>query len=192
MRGQEDTREKGESIMKNCAELEDGVYYDPRDYAGLVKRVVILLIDMAVLLLTWVGVWCLWIVACPELENPPEIYLWVMGAFTYGYLSVLKPSRFRTVGYRVAGVKIVDLQGNKPSFFKMLLRFCLLVAGPLELFLDLAWLTGGETKQTFRDKYVGTYVVGLGAMPIGRGPQAITEMNVLGWHLMFREVKKLP
>ncbi len=72
----------------------------------------------------------------------------------------------------------------------MLFRYCLLIVGPLEIFLDLIWLTGEETKQTFRDKYVGTYVVNLKAKPIGQGPQIITKMNVMGWHLMFREVKK--
>jgi len=50
---------------------------------------------------------------------------------------------------------------------KMTFRFALLAIGPFELLTDLLWLTGEETKQTLRDKFVGTYVVKKTAIPIG-------------------------
>lgn len=60
----------------------------------------------------------------------------------------------------------------------------------LGFIFDLIWLTGEDTKQTFRDKYAGTYVVRNKAKPIGKGKQRITKFNVVFWHFMFREVEK--
>ena len=49
------------------------------------------------------------------------------------------------------------------------MRYLLLLFGPIEWIVAILWLTGEETKQTFRDKHVGTYVVKENANPIGNG-----------------------
>lgn len=102
----------------------------------------------------------------------------------------MKRSKIRTIGYILTGVKIVNLKGEKPSIFKMILRASLLVIGPFELIIDIIWLTSEVTKQTLRDKYVGTYVVNLNAIPIGKGRLQNVTLGVMGWNLMYKEVKE--
>ncbi len=104
------------------------------------------------------------------------------------YLTILKRSNLSTVGFRIGKVKIVNLTGETPSIPTMSLRFLLLSLGPFEFFIDLLWLTGEGTKQTLRDKYVGTYVVKRDATPIGSSTIVHTRLHVLGWNLLYSEV----
>lgn len=72
----------------------------------------------------------------------------------------------------------------------MILRFALLVIGPLELILDMIWLTGESTKQTLRDKIAGTYVLKSDAVPIEYGVIKYVYLDVLGYLLTVREVER--
>jgi len=175
--------------MENKPELESGVSYKSSDYAGLWRRVAIAFIDIAFLFLLFFIMANLWFSLNPESESLPDNSLWFAFLASYLYLGVLKASRFRTLGYIMAGVRIVDLKGCKPSWFKMFFRYVLMIAGPVDLILDIIWLTGEETRQTFRDKYVGTYVINKTAQPISQGPIVKKEMNVMGLHLLFPEVR---
>ena len=106
------------------------------------------------------------------------------------YLSIIKPSRLRTLGYIFMGVKIVDLKGQRPSFFKMAFRYLLLIVGPFSLIHDILWLISEKTKQTFRDKVSGTYVIKKNAEPIGTGILAMKYYHITGLHIIALEVKK--
>lgn len=71
--------------MKNYTELDNGVYYNRQDYAGLLKRIAIVCIDLPILILIGVVIWWLWFTLNPELENLPESYLWVIILISYLY-----------------------------------------------------------------------------------------------------------
>ena len=106
----------------------------------------------------------------------------------YVYLAVIKSSNFRTIGYNLFGIKVVDLLGNSPNWSTMLIRFLLIFIGPFTFIIDILWLTGEQTKQTLRDKYAGTYVVKNTSIPKGTGLLRTVSLHFMGWNLSFKEV----
>ncbi len=135
----------------------------------------------------------LWVIlyfTIPEEIVAVKISFWLFFFITYLYLSILKPSKYRTIGYMATDVKIVDLHGNKPSWNTMLTRFFLLGFSPFAFIIDILWLTGDHTKQTLRDKYVGTYVVNNMSVPQGSAPLKRVILNFLGWNLFYKEIEK--
>ena len=95
-----------------------------------------------------------------------------------------------TVGYWITGVQIVDLEGEEPSMWLMTLRYFLLVLGPINLIIDIFWLTSDENRQTLRDKIAETYVIKRNAMPLGHGQQKIAPYFIAGYSFTFKEVKR--
>ncbi len=72
----------------------------------------------------------------------------------------------------------------------MILRVLLLTLGPFELLFDIIWLTSEATRQTLRDKFIGTYVVNRNAAPIGKARLQNVTLGVMGWNLMYQEIKE--
>lgn len=165
-----------------------GVYFAPEAYAGFWLRVSAWAIDLLFLLLLSYGYWLIfyyysqWTMFELNLLTGSIFFTWMI------YLTVIKSSRKSTIGFLLTGIKIVDLQGDKPSLWRMTFRFLLLSIGPFELLNDLIWLTGEKTKQTLRDKFSGTYVVRKTAQPIGNAKIVMTRLFVLGWNLIYKEV----
>ncbi len=176
---------------KNGA-LGRGVYYAAADYIGLGSRFLIILIDLIILFAIIIVVFILCIVIWPELDINTLI---IKGRIPlvlllYSYLVLIKRTQYGTVGYRVFRAGVVDLKGRQPSIWQMTLRFLLAALGPLDFILDTFWLGGDENKQTFRDKLASTYVVKRVATPLGEGKIELTPYDILGWGLLFREVKR--
>jgi uncharacterized RDD family membrane protein YckC len=91
----------------------------------------------------------------------------------YLYLTVLKRSEVGTLGYILTGVRIVNIEGKRPSMLQMtgrMLPLLPLPLLPLTLPFDLAWVVDDPHRQTLRDKWVGTFVVRRNARPIGTAP----------------------
>jgi uncharacterized RDD family membrane protein YckC len=177
--------------MKQLPEFtkDIGIYYEPKDYAGLLKRSITWIIDIVVLGTSFTILWFILYFTISEEIVAIKIAFWTFFLITYIYLSILKPSKFRTIGYLATGIKIVDLYGNKPSWNTMITRFFLLGFSPLAFIIDILWLTGEQTKQTLRDKYVGTYVVDNNAIPQGNAPFQRVVLNFLGWNLIYKEIE---
>ncbi|MBI5550808.1 MAG: RDD family protein [Desulfobacterales bacterium] len=167
-----------------------GVIFDKNDYAGFIKRVVITIVDLAVIFIVLASMFYISDHLIDDYDLFYYFNLLFFVSFLVWYLALLKRSRYRTPGYILAGVKIVDLKGRKPSVFKMVFRAFLLLIGPFEVLIDIMWLTQEVTKQTLRDKYVGTYVVRKDAVPAGKGRLQVVTLGVMGWSLMYREVKE--
>ncbi|MEJ2156269.1 MAG: RDD family protein [Desulfobacteraceae bacterium] len=175
--------------MKNREE-NIGVIYEKKDYAGFLKRVVIAMIDIVVIAaVSACGSYFVDSFFSFEETHHKFNFIFIV-AFSITYLAILKRSKFRTVGYLLARVKIVDLKGERPSVFKMILRELLILLGPFELFTDIVWLTSEATKQTLRDKYVGTYVIRQNAIPVGKGRLQNVSLGFMGWNLVYREVQE--
>jgi uncharacterized RDD family membrane protein YckC len=175
--------------MKDNTSEEQGIFFDSKDYAGLLKRSLAWLIDIIVLGTSFTALWLVLYFSIPEEIVVVKIVFWSLFLISYLYLSVLKPSRFRTIGYIVTGIKIVNLQGQKPSWNNMFTRFVMLGFSPFAFIIDILWLTGEQTKQTLRDKFVGTYVVDNKAIPIGKCPLRKVILSFLGWNLVYREIE---
>jgi uncharacterized RDD family membrane protein YckC len=167
-----------------------GVYYKKDDYAGFLKRVVIAIVDLIVLLIAAALSLFVTDYFVHDMNSYLKINFFIVIILSLLYLAILKRTQKGTIGYILTGVKIVNLKGEKPSIFKMVLRASLLVLGPFELVIDIMWLTSEATKQTLRDKYVGTYVVNKAAQPIGKSKLQNASLGVMGWNLLYREIKE--
>jgi uncharacterized RDD family membrane protein YckC len=164
-----------------------GAIYSDSDYVGFWMRFLVVLIDGIVLI--FLGIILLFIFT---LFSLPDKYLLLIILFiVLIYLTIIKSSSFGTIAYFVLHIKIVELNGNSPSFLKMIIRLVFLLFGPLTFILDMIWLTSESTKQTLRDKIAGTYVLKRNASPIEFGIIKYMQLYVLGYIFTVREVQKL-
>ena len=167
-----------------------GVVFKKDDYASLIRRVFITVIDFIIIaILSFTSLYLTSILIEFEKIYFDFNFLIILFLFIW-YFALLKRSKFRTIGYRLAQVKIVDLQGKKPSVIKMIIRVLFLLIGPFEIIIDLFWLASEKTKQTLRDKYVGTYVVDERAHPVKKTKLQTVTLGVMGWSITYREVKE--
>jgi len=177
------------------SDLGNGVYYSESDYAGLGRRLLILIIDGCVL-----GAICfalvvgfLYVDYAYFADGRFFTFEWYFGiclGINFVYLVILKPSRFRTLGYILTGVRIVTLQGTRPTFWQMTWRFLLWVFGPFNILVDVFWIGGDDHKQSIRDKFAYTYVIRKAATPVGGGVIKIVSVDFMLLRLLFREVQK--
>lgn len=164
------------------------IYYQKQDYAGFWKRLGAWIVDLLVII-ACIAVY--WYVVYHIVNDPImmfKIIFFTSLLFMYVYLAVIKSSNFRTIGYNLFGIKVVDLLGNSPNWSTMLIRFLLIFIGPFTFIIDILWLTGEQTKQTLRDKYAGTYVVKNTSIPKGTGLLRTVSLHFMGWNLSFKEV----
>ena len=172
--------------MDSVHDLGDGVYYARRDYAGFVRRMVIIMVDLLVILVVGFVIQMTWDVVRPEETSPITSILWL--GLTYLYLTILRGTRLRTLGCILTGVRIINLKGERPSFFWMNLRLTLWIFGPINPIVDLLWFWGDDNRQTLRDRLAGTYVIRRKAVPIGGGPIRLTTLFILGYTIVYPEV----
>ena len=143
-----------------------GVYYSHDDLAGFVRRSVVVVVDLTIVAVVW-GL-LLALAAASDISVRVANVIAICSA--WGYFAGLKASRTGTLGYRLARVQLVNLQGEPAGLWRSTYRFLFLFAGPINFVFDLLWMTSDANKQTLRDKLTGTYVVNRNAVPAGRGP----------------------
>ncbi len=185
------------------SDLEDGVYYETKDYGSLSRRVFAVTVDGIVLILVSLLIAWIWsyFAESPKLDAAVQ-YGWLSIALinpfyflccpllSYIYMTVVKATKLQTLGYRLTDLRVVNLRGIRPSIFQMTWRFILLALGPIDLIVDLIWLSGDENRQTIRDKIAATYVIRSEAVPIGTGIIVRKNYFLLGWSWIFQEVEK--
>jgi uncharacterized RDD family membrane protein YckC len=129
-----------------------GHSFSVQDHAGLFRRFLVIVVDLAVAALAAIA-----IAADGEGSLPPLcVYAWL--ALCYAYFVLLEASSLGTLGFLVTGVRIVTLKGERPSVLRMTFRLLIWVLGPINVLVDLFRLTGDEYKQTLRDNFAGTRV----------------------------------
>jgi uncharacterized RDD family membrane protein YckC len=166
----------------------EGVYFRREDYASFWRRAFVDGIDFAVAAIIAL-ILVLVISAIFDMSDwMAELIMLTAFAITFGYFVVLKRSRFRTVGYRLGGVRVVGLDGLPPGWGTMILRALFIFPGPINWLLDLTWLSTDRHRQALRDKFTRTYVIRSGASPIGKGRLVYRYYEVCGWNLLIREV----
>lgn len=177
--------------MPSDNSLGSGVYYNMDDYAGVMRRLAVQLIDTLVLMAISISLAVIvfaisWSVS--PTYNPILLFCLLWAASLRLYLVPLKRSRFRTVAYRLLGLMIVTTRGERPSLWIMTCRLLMWMFGPFNFLLDLIWLGADTESQSLRDCYLGTYVVRNGATPIGYGPMHLTRYNGAGLTLAYPRV----
>ena len=156
------------------------VYYRPEDHAGVIRRLVIDFVDTAVAVTISV--------VLSSLVPVPIAWpvVWLL------YFVALKGSRFRTLGYVLAGTRIVNYSGQRPGYLTLLGRLAFAVLGPVNFLIDLCWVSSDPSRQALRDKFAHTHVVRARAVPAGTGRIVYPTYMTFGWTLMFAEVQAAP
>lgn len=167
---------------------ESAVFYRQEDYLGVMRR---LLIDLVDTLVAGAAALLLIVVALliyPTDEHVAAVVLAMAGITWLCYFVLLKGSRFRTLGYMIARAQIVNLNGERPSYASLTGRLMFVVAGPFNFILDLLWIGSDSCRQALRDKFAHTFVVRRGAVPAGKGRVVYRTYTVFGATLLFAEV----
>jgi uncharacterized RDD family membrane protein YckC len=161
-----------------------GVYFRKQDYAGVWRRLLTDTVDSA----TAIG---LCAVASIPVWNvgSKDVLFAIWAAVFFSYFVLLKRSRFRTVGYRITGVRIVGFDGERPGLWPLTLRLIFMVLGPLNYFMDILWVSSDPHKQALRDKFAHTYVVRKDAAPAGTGKLIFRYYHIFGYNYLFREIE---
>lgn len=158
------------SAVQRDRSLGEGVYFAPADYVGLRRRLVIFVVDGAVLvgLMFVIAFLSLFVFEDYSEDSSGERLFWIWYSCVWLYLTVIKASPIRTVGYWVTGTRILTLRGTRPSVFRMTYRLLLNFYSPFNLFFDLMWVGVDQDRQSLTDRFAGTCVVRKHAEPVGR------------------------
>lgn len=164
-----------------------GVYYAAGDLAGFFRRLLIVVIDLTIVVLVWVILLVLSGALGASTSLPGSL---VAFGLAWAYLAGLKAGPSGTLGYRVARVRLVNLQGQPAGLVVASYRFLLMLLGPAHLMFDLLWLTNDPNRQTLRDKLTATYVVRRNANPLGRARLAHPTYFIATLAFALPEVKR--
>lgn len=165
---------------------DTGVFYHEDDYASFSRRVTAALIDIAVIIV-FSSLILLFTRFLNDQIRINSSYLFLI-SLTLVYFTFFKRSKFRTLGYILTGIKVVDLSGSMPSLYNMFMRLVIFVSGPYDYSKSIELIKTEKTKQSLRDKYLGNYVVNVNAKPIGSGPIVLVA-NRYGSRRVFRYKK---
>ena len=164
--------------------LGTGLYYAENDYIGLGKRLLIWAADSCVLAAA-LGITNLLWHSLPANDTLYKVLSLGFLVFAYFYLTVIKVSRIRTLGYRLLGAKVVTFRGERPSLFRMTLRLVLWV---LFSFRDIIWVGIDQDRQSLRDRFAGTCVVKDDAISMGQAPIHLAYYQAFCYSLMLPTV----
>ena len=178
---------KGQSKSEG---LGPGVYYAREAYATLLTRCIIVAVDFGVVLFGGAILQAACYEFTPQGHDPARWFLGSWVATAYVYLVFIEASSIGTLGMILTGMKIVNLNGERPSFLRMTFRLLLWGIGPFHPVIDFVWLSNDADRQTLRDKLAGTYVVRRDAIPRGIGVVRLRQYFLLGLAILFPEVRR--
>ena len=170
-------------------EEEPAVYYASKDHIGLLRRLLIDLVDGIVLLFVWVMAFMVIRIMDDDREGRAPWFLFMVLATSFLYLVVLKRIA-RSLGYVMCGAQVVNLCGQRPSIACLAFRALFAFIGPGNTLLDLIWQSGDPNGQALRDKMSRSYVVRWGSQPAGRGHVQYVRVLLLGYQLLLPEVTR--
>lgn len=184
-------------MTPNPSDPVAGVLFRREDCAGIFRRLLATFVDGTLLFLFLVGWWLACRFTLVGVAGAVPGWLWFGSSLSAAllYFVVLKRSDIGTVGYRLAGIRVIGLDGGPAGHWAMFHRFAVgglwVFTGSLMFILDLVWLGGDDQRQTIRDKMAGTLVVRRNAIPIAQGRQTVRLYSFVGWSLFLREVKPM-
>jgi uncharacterized RDD family membrane protein YckC len=162
-----------------------GLYYEKCAHASVFVRFAVSILDMVIVLMLGGG-------AALVLSTAFGVRAGVLLAMLifWAYFIELKRSHGGTVGYRLFGMRLVDLHGDSPGRFNMLVRAAFWLVALFSLPIDMVWISSDENRQALRDKFTGTYVIRKSAEPKGHGPIVRARYMMFGTNWVFQEVMR--
>jgi uncharacterized RDD family membrane protein YckC len=167
-----------------------GCFYVIRDYGSMSRRALVLLVDMAVCLVVPALAFLIAVVLGLGDDAAFAASAATALVFVYLYFVELERSRVRTLGLRMTGLEVVNLNGTPPNRMDMITRLGMMWLGPANLLVDLFWIPSDSNRQALRDKFAGTYVIKNGCAPAGYGDVKYARYFFLGMNWVFREVAR--
>lgn len=165
--------------------VERGVYFAPSDCLGVGRRLIIDIVDF--IATTVAGV-----ILSAVLRNP-VLLLVIWPGVLVTYFVFLKGT-YRTLGYVVAGARIVGYDGERPSYGMLSFRLAFVMLGTLytstNYIVDILWLSSDPARQALRDRITRTYVVRRLAQPAGSGAIAHEMVTLHGGALLLTRVSQ--
>jgi len=166
--------------------------YRREDYVGALRHLLIFAVDSCVLFFL---LFLLTLIAIPFPDLHPMLFVvlpWLI--LCWVYLAVLKPSRFRSIGYWIADARIITIDGKPPSPWRMTMRllWTSMYFFPyltINIFTDLLWTTMNHERQMLRDLMAETRLIRNGAKPIGVGRVSRCLFTGLGLTLFYARVR---
>ena len=141
--------------------------FHPLSYAGFWRRLAAAVLDALVLVVAVSATTSLFGFVIVNLQLPGPLLLGILAFEVVAsllYLTILKRSKTRTVGYRILDCEVVAADGGVPSFRAMLTR---LILWPLiNPVLNLFSISQHDSRQAISDMIAGTIVVRAGSEPI--------------------------
>ena|SRR5579871_5213615 len=165
------------------------MYFRREEYASFWVRLLATLIDLIVFGVVLSILTSTAAAVVPDTWARPYLIITIWAAIALLYFVVLRRSKFRTLGYRACGIKIVGLDGQTPGYLLLTYRLSVGVACALNWPLDFMWLSNDSNRQTIHDKFAQTFVVRLSAQPAGQGRIVVRCYDFVCYHLIFREVE---
>jgi uncharacterized RDD family membrane protein YckC len=134
----------------------EGVFFDCESYAGFWQRLTVEVIDVLVIMTISATVTMLIASVFEPSEKLITVLFLLWAGLWFTYFVLLKRSRFGTLGYKLCNVRVVNLNGARPSILALSLRLMFAIIGPLNIIFDLIWLSGDDNRQALRDKFAKT------------------------------------
>ena len=163
---------------------EVGVYFRQEDYASTWRRLLIASIDGALIYLacaaSFTGLY-------PTGSAALICAVWT--AICFSYMVLLKHTKIGTLGYRLCGVRIVGIDGQRPAISSLTLRALFVLFGPINYCWDFLWIPSDTHRQALRDKFASTYVVKRRAEAMGSCRQIHRCYWLLEYNFLFRELE---
>ena len=168
--------------------------YRREDYIGAFRHLLIFVVDSCIL---YFLLFLLALIATPFGDllagDPMPFVLPAWLILCWVYLAVLKPSRFRSVGYWLADARIISIYGKPPSPWLMTKRLMWAAMYwfpyfPINIFADLLWTTMNSERQMLRDLMSETRLIRNRAKPIGIGKVSRCLFTGLGITVFYARV----
>ncbi len=132
--------------------------YRRNDYASFGRRFLAVALDGLVIAVLDV----LTLVIAGILRAPVEPLQVIVPLF---YIFVYKADGGDTIGYRLAGIRIVAVDGSEPRFWQMVVREICAILSAVLFFAGMIAMLFDHYHQTWHDRVAGTYVIKRGAQP---------------------------
>lgn len=158
-----------------------GALYSKTEYAGVLRRLLVMGIDFGVV------AGFIWLLFSLPINLSDNAYFTLIFGFFYLYLIEMK-RRVGSIGNLITLTKLVSIAGGRPSIFSMISRSAFWSLSWFLTIIDILWITGDPRKQMVRDKFTGIFVVNRKASPIAYGEIKYFNYMVGGFSLVLPEI----
>jgi uncharacterized RDD family membrane protein YckC len=169
-------------------EAQLGPVYAKADYAGFFRRMLALLLDLCILLLTWSVPAIIVCLVYPQAMHAGGRWLGLaLLVLGLAYFFIFRLLERGSPGYRLVGIRYAYVLPGRPSKLWIVLRSLWALFLTMFFGLNHIWILFDPRKQAWHDKLSGFYVVRRRAQPISMQPIVQRLINFMGYTFIVWE-----